>query len=263
MSTYLLIWILAIYALLATASLAGVAVFIISKGNSYAGRFKRNLTYSDNVLNNLLQNIVTTHKKHQAETTMLIKNVTTLKDLVNNMLVMNGEQIPNEQYLINKYPENRILKEMGGNHNINVVGEQKVEPIKKVVSSSVIVPATPKPDPNYYVGDFINEGCPLCNSQLIGNKMGDKWCSNKGCQFETGINEQLPFIEKKNPDTVIFDSYEAEKNDINLLEPKINFEVEDTIQKYNNNLDNADYTPSLKEIMRQQHKQTANIKFED
>jgi len=147
---------------------------------------------------------------------------------------------------------------MGGNHNINVVGNPKPEPkpIKEKTVESVL---TQKPAPNYYVGDWIDEKCPICGAQLLGNQNGDKWCSYIKCSHD---GKTPPFIENKNPNTIIFDSYEAEKNDINLANPKINFEVEDTIQKYNNN-DIPDYTQSLKDLMRQQHKNTANIKFED
>lgn len=29
-------------------------------------------------------------------------------------------------------------------------------------------------------GEWINEQCPRCGASLLGNKRGDKWCSNAG-----------------------------------------------------------------------------------
>ena len=34
-----------------------------------------------------------------------------------------------------------------------------------------------------YIGDWIDKKCPECNSQLLGNKNGDEWCSNIECKF--------------------------------------------------------------------------------
>jgi uncharacterized Zn finger protein (UPF0148 family) len=33
------------------------------------------------------------------------------------------------------------------------------------------------------LGDWIDESCPNCKSQLLGNKVGDKWCSLVGCEY--------------------------------------------------------------------------------
>lgn len=30
------------------------------------------------------------------------------------------------------------------------------------------------------VGDWLDEHCPRCGATLLGNKRGDKWCSNAG-----------------------------------------------------------------------------------
>lgn len=44
------------------------------------------------------------------------------------------------------------------------------------------------------VGDWIDEQCPKCGATLLGNKRGDKWCSNAGgassspCSF--GLKEE-------------------------------------------------------------------------
>ena len=35
-------------------------------------------------------------------------------------------------------------------------------------------------------GDWTNERCPKCGANLLGNKVGDKWCSMVGCDY--GIN---------------------------------------------------------------------------
>lgn len=32
-------------------------------------------------------------------------------------------------------------------------------------------------------GEWINEQCPQCGASLLGNKRGDKWCSNAGGAF--------------------------------------------------------------------------------
>ncbi|MBM7592276.1 BC1872 family protein [Brevibacillus fulvus] len=33
---------------------------------------------------------------------------------------------------------------------------------------------------NDVIGNFLNENCPKCGATLLGNKRGDKWCSNAG-----------------------------------------------------------------------------------
>lgn len=30
------------------------------------------------------------------------------------------------------------------------------------------------------IGEWINERCPRCGAALLGNKRGNKWCSNAG-----------------------------------------------------------------------------------
>lgn len=34
-----------------------------------------------------------------------------------------------------------------------------------------------------FLGGKINEKCPKCGADLLGNKMGDKWCSMVGCDY--------------------------------------------------------------------------------
>lgn len=36
-------------------------------------------------------------------------------------------------------------------------------------------------------GEFVNEKCPQCGCSLLGNKIGDRWCSRPGCIY--GIAE--------------------------------------------------------------------------
>lgn len=34
------------------------------------------------------------------------------------------------------------------------------------------------------IGDWIDEKCPKCGSQLLGNKAGGSWCSLVGCDYK-------------------------------------------------------------------------------
>jgi uncharacterized membrane protein YebE (DUF533 family) len=49
------------------------------------------------------------------------------------------------------------------------------------------------------VGDYIDERCPKCSATLLGNKRGDKWCSNaggitlSGCQYGLGTLANIVF----------------------------------------------------------------------
>lgn len=270
----LLIGFLIVYGLITTSCLCGVAVFIISKGNTYAGRFKRNLTYSDNVLTNHLDNLLKVTQAHKKETNLLIKNVTELQKVVGEILnstygiSIEGQQGITEESLNNKYPENKILRDMGDDHNIKVVGKTK--------------------DAEYLVGDFINAECPICKAQLIGNQRGDVWCSNKVCNYMLDSNKQKAtygYIPWSKQNTVMFDGHEAEQlelknNDINLLHPKITKKTtEDTIERpvpineyhAKGTIEdagiNADYVQnnyvSLKDMVRKQHKKSGDISFED
>jgi hypothetical protein len=36
------------------------------------------------------------------------------------------------------------------------------------------------------VGNFIDKKCPKCGASLLGNKIGDEWCSNVSCDFGVG-----------------------------------------------------------------------------
>ena len=36
---------------------------------------------------------------------------------------------------------------------------------------------------NELYGDWIDERCPKCGANLLGNKVGDKWCSLVGCDY--------------------------------------------------------------------------------
>jgi hypothetical protein len=33
------------------------------------------------------------------------------------------------------------------------------------------------------IGHTINESCPMCNSPLMGNAVGSKWCSKTDCSY--------------------------------------------------------------------------------
>lgn len=35
------------------------------------------------------------------------------------------------------------------------------------------------------IGRFIGKRCPRCGSELLGNKLGDEWCSFVGCSYGT------------------------------------------------------------------------------
>ena len=36
---------------------------------------------------------------------------------------------------------------------------------------------------DFFEGDWIDEYCPECNAQLLGNNAGDKWCSYVNCTY--------------------------------------------------------------------------------
>jgi len=38
-------------------------------------------------------------------------------------------------------------------------------------------------DPDRLIGDWIDEKCPRCAAQLLGNLEGDKWCSYVKCDY--------------------------------------------------------------------------------
>jgi hypothetical protein len=40
-----------------------------------------------------------------------------------------------------------------------------------------------------FLGEKINEKCPKCGANLLGNKVGDKWCSLVGCDYSLNAPE--------------------------------------------------------------------------
>jgi len=38
-------------------------------------------------------------------------------------------------------------------------------------------------NPEDFIGDWIDKKCPKCNAQLLGNKVGDEWCSHVECNY--------------------------------------------------------------------------------
>ena len=47
---------------------------------------------------------------------------------------------------------------------------------------------------NETIGDWIDEKCPICGCQLLGNKKGDKWCDFAKCSWNTW-DEDCPHDE--------------------------------------------------------------------
>jgi len=41
------------------------------------------------------------------------------------------------------------------------------------------------------IGDWIDEKCPKCGADLLGNKVGDKWCSLVGCDYSINAPEKV------------------------------------------------------------------------
>ena len=41
-------------------------------------------------------------------------------------------------------------------------------------------------------GNWIDERCPKCGCQLLGNKIGDKWCSFIECDYSEDIKPKPP-----------------------------------------------------------------------
>jgi hypothetical protein len=39
------------------------------------------------------------------------------------------------------------------------------------------------------IGYWINEKCPKCGADMLGNKVGDKWCSLVGCDYSINAPE--------------------------------------------------------------------------
>ena len=52
-------------------------------------------------------------------------------------------------------------------------------------------------------GEFIEKRCPKCGSTLLGNKVGDEWCSfigghnEKACDFGLNFDKKRAEIEQK------------------------------------------------------------------
>lgn len=40
-------------------------------------------------------------------------------------------------------------------------------------------------------GDWTDERCPKCGANLLGNKVGDKWCSLVGCDYSINAPEKV------------------------------------------------------------------------
>jgi hypothetical protein len=58
--------------------------------------------------------------------------------------------------------------------------QQKAEPAldaeRPIVERLVIKPGD-------WIGDLIDKKCPNCNTQMLGNKAGDEWCSSIECNY--------------------------------------------------------------------------------
>ena len=75
-----MIWLLGIYSFITTVIIVIVAVFVISKGCNYAGRFKRNLKYADTVLTGHLDNLIKAASMSGVDT-IYINKIDVLREL--------------------------------------------------------------------------------------------------------------------------------------------------------------------------------------
>lgn len=154
------------YSVILTFSVVFVAIHVIYKDRYYRSKFVRNLIHCDNILNQHKLTCIDTDRIHHKQTKRL-------SQALDNLIKKCNEEDLKEnytKYLDEKYNENRKLQEDQENININV---DNGTGLTKVVDSN-------------YIGDYIDEWCPICKEQLLGNKAKHKWCSNSNCEY--GLN---------------------------------------------------------------------------
>lgn len=67
--------------------------------------------------------------------------------------------------------------------------ENAIERVERIIDealSTATEPTAERVRNDGFLGEKINEKCPKCGADLLGNKVGDKWCSMAGCDY--GIN---------------------------------------------------------------------------
>lgn len=165
------------YSVIITFSVVFVAIHVIYKDRYYRSKFARNLVHCDNILNQHKITCIETDRIHHNQA----KKLSLLLDSLIKTCSEENVKEKYTEYLNNKYEENRKLQENKTIEKHNKEVEEKAEEaininvddgagLKKVVDSD-------------YVGDFIEEWCPLCNAQLLGNNIGQKWCSFVKCEY--------------------------------------------------------------------------------
>lgn len=60
---------------------------------------------------------------------------------------------------------------------------ERVERIIDEALSTATEPTAERVRNDGFLGEKINEKCPKCGADLLGNKVGDKWCSMAGCDY--------------------------------------------------------------------------------
>jgi hypothetical protein len=253
--------VLLVYASIVTFIIVGLAVGVIIDNYKIRGRFNRNLLYSDNVLTNHKTNMIEASKYYNSQ----VKQLTEFLQSLIEMCISGQEHINKkayEIYLDKKYTENKISKQKIKNDEKiqefkNEVLQNNIKAKNKAESDIGLIVDNGKElnkvNQSSFIGEFTNEYCPVCNFILIRNKAGETWCSQPKCDFgkkrkqsedlkkeDYQIKKSKNYVEEignEGPTQISFDENEFPNNDINLIRPKVN---EDTIERYNQNMENID-----------------------
>jgi len=249
----IILWCLLIFIGLTCTSIVGIAVYVILTQVKYIKKWKKNLSYIDIVISNLIESSIKAGEnfnQYKDQYNILNAHIYTLKknidSLVNDSAYMDYEKILTEKYADNQKFYNNLTKD----RNIKVVGEEKqsIEDIQKKLYKNLEQEIVREKE----VIEHMFNKCPNCSSILHVDNLGRIRCQI--CGYETFIENtiDLPFIEPiKNPymeqsNTIIYDYEEQEllknqENDINLLHPKISKEI---------TIDRDIYTQPLSELFK-------------
>ena len=156
------------YSIILSSVVVFISIYVMYKDKYYNSKFIRNLVHIDNILNNHKLSCIEASKNHYAQ-------VRKLNEMLDRLIKKCNDNVSFEEneMKLNEEITKRELDEYTENQKI------EVENKKAEVKSGKLK----KLDDNDYVGDFIEEWCPICNAQLLGNTIGQKWCSFAGCKY--------------------------------------------------------------------------------
>lgn len=156
------------YSIILSSVVVFISIYVIYKDKYYSSKFIRNLIQIDNILNNHKLSCIEASKNYYAQVRKLNEMLDRLIKKCNDNVSFDEDEVD-----LNEETVKKELLENTENQKI------EVENKKAEVKSGKLK----KLDDEDYVGDFIEEFCPICNAKLLGNNVGQKWCSFVGCKY--------------------------------------------------------------------------------